>query len=535
MDAWHRRRCPECRAAFEADAKLRIALDAMRAQAEAAPGSALRPGRERVADILQASPATGLSNGARAVRRIVRWISRTTALATLLALALCSWTLWLDRDPHVSSGAVRLPSPNAFRYSQEAGAALSGGALVRSGAVDEMAMRLPNMVAADAQSVGVLLPRASVPGPAFAPATSPPDVAEAARLVEAYKPALTRLREGLKYPYAEPMTAVLYEGSSHLAGFRSLARLLALDGYVKLQRGKPDEAVAAYLDIIRFGIACQNGAPRAGRVVGITIEEVGRAGLWAALPDLDAETAAHSAVRLQDIAAQKPPLSAMFEADRQIGSAMIVGATGDRLWRLRGWTVLLGPTSDDWRWWQGPVHYVSTLPMSRAQLVRRYIGFVRGAEDQAKTPYPRPARTSQTAGLFDFFGRLFLDGYDRVVVMNDLDTAQNELLAVALAARSYRLRNDRDAPSIRHLVDSGVLRRIPTDPFDPIRKPLRYVDVLGEKVIYSIGPDARDDAGVPAMPSPNASGQGLSHPFTETTVGDIVAGKTIGLQFLSNR
>lgn len=528
-DAWHRRRCADCRTAARADSMIRIALDCMRAEHEIADAGPAGKTRDRIGAIMDAIRIRPVSGGARIAKRMTRATFKTMAAVSVLVVAVPLWTLWLDRDPGVDIAMTRMPSPNAFRYFQEAGMALSGGGPFVSAAIDDVAMRLPYMTEVDSLPVGTLMPPAFVSAPTYTTTGKPPDLEEAARIVEAHAPSLARLREGLRYPYAQTMTASLYDGSAHLQYYRSLARLLALDGYVKLKRGKPKDAVASYLDALRFGIAVQQGAPRAGRLVGLICAGIGRAGLWAALKDLDAETARYAAAQIQQIAGTKPPIGAMFAADRRIGSAMLAEATSSRFWRLRGWMAISGERNDRGPWWSGPVNYISTLPASRKRLIWRYNAYVSSVEDQATWPYPRtPTRTAW--GRFDFFGKLFLENYSHVLVMNDLDTAQNQLLAVALASHAYHRQNGRDAPSIQRLVDAGMLRRVPTDPFDPRAKPLRYTEILGETVIYSIGPDACDDGGVPAMPGPDVAGAGQLCPFTETAIGDIVAGKTVGLQ-----
>lgn len=523
-DMLHRRRCPECRAATEADAMLLIALDCMRSECAPGPGQALPADyRTRVAAVVEAIGVTPRSWGAREVRRLKRAIVRVCAAVLVLAVALPLWTMWLDRDPGHRFALVRVPSPNAFTFFQQAGAET-----VRDGRIDELALALPNMAEVDALPIYTAMPPASVSAPAYRRQTKRPALAEVERTVDAHATALARLREGLAYPYAEPATASLYEGSAHLEPFRRIARLLALEGYANLKRGRYDDAAASYLDAVRFGIACQHGAPRAGRLVGLFIEGIGRAGLWAAMDDLDARTAARAARRLQDIAAAKPPIREMFAADRNIGSEMIVRATEDPFWRLKGWDALSGRHAGGMPWWAGPVQYILTLPASRPGILQRYRNFISGAEAAATLAYPRTAG-AKGYGPFDVCGNtLLLDEYPETVVMNDLDTAQNELLAVALASHAYRRRHGRYASSIGALVDDGLLKRVPTDPFDERRRPIRYDIVLGTPVIYSIGPDGMDTGGISARPD-DAELSRISQPLVScATRGDIVAGKNIG-------
>jgi hypothetical protein len=424
------------------------------------------------------------------------------------------------------AGAERLPSPNAFEYFRDAGARLKGDEHIA-----DLALRLPHMRELLDHQVHSLLPPAHVGNTSLPLLRTPPGAAEATTVVAAHGDALKRVREGLRHAYAEPAASDYADPSARLESYRSLAWLLALEAYTYRQRDRMEDAAASYLDAIRFGVLCQNDAPRASRLTGIYCEYVGRSGLWDMLPKMEAGTAARTALALQDIAAAKPPIGTMVAADIRIGSAIIARATSDPFWRFQGWTTLAGRQQQALPWYGRPVLYLSTLPTSRAGMIRRYENWLRAAEARASTPYPRsPSRFEH--GLLDFFGRLYLNSYQEELVKNDLDTAQNEILAVALAAHAYRLERGRPAPSIGALVDARVLRRVPTDPFDPLHKPIRYSLTPIEPVIYSVGPDGRDDTGVPAVCPWDETGAHGVPSIGETTIGDIVGGWNIGWRLL---
>lgn len=80
--------------------------------------------------------------------------------------------------------------------------------------------------------------------------------------------------------------------------------------------------------------------------------------------------------------------------------------------------------------------------------------------------------------------------------------AVTNLLILELALRQYRLDHGKLPPQLEELVPA-YLKRLPVDPFDKLRRPLRYslnkADMLSNDgyVLYSLGFDRDDDGGVP--------------------------------------
>ena len=72
------------------------------------------------------------------------------------------------------------------------------------------------------------------------------------------------------------------------------------------------------------------------------------------------------------------------------------------------------------------------------------------------------------------------------------------------------------------------LQAVPTDPF-ALSGPLRYKLAGAKPLLYSVGPDGKDDGGkaifdrtIPAPTTPEAADR--RHAVQENSVGDIVAG-----------
>lgn len=71
--------------------------------------------------------------------------------------------------------------------------------------------------------------------------------------------------------------------------------------------------------------------------------------------------------------------------------------------------------------------------------------------------------------------------------------ARERLLISVLAVRLYKMEKGRYPQRLDELVPQ-YLDEVPLDPFD--LKPLRYKKRQGKWIIYSIGPDCKDDGGV---------------------------------------
>jgi hypothetical protein len=87
---------------------------------------------------------------------------------------------------------------------------------------------------------------------------------------------------------------------------------------------------------------------------------------------------------------------------------------------------------------------------------------------------------------------LFLTALSRALVKEAECVASARICAAALSLQRFRLVHDRLPKDLNELVPR-FLTAIPLDPFDGA--PLRYKPLVNGYVVYSIGPDGRDDGG----------------------------------------
>jgi hypothetical protein len=88
----------------------------------------------------------------------------------------------------------------------------------------------------------------------------------------------------------------------------------------------------------------------------------------------------------------------------------------------------------------------------------------------------------------------------------------------------YRLEHSRHPATLAALVPS-YLKRLPNDPF-ALAGPLRYEPVRSKYVLYSVGPDSKDDGGRPIVDAkaPTSATPYWRHNVDSDSKGDIVAG-----------
>lgn len=102
----------------------------------------------------------------------------------------------------------------------------------------------------------------------------------------------------------------------------------------------------------------------------------------------------------------------------------------------------------------------------------------------------------------------------------EANATQNALLLVSLALHTYYAEHGSYPAALTALIPD-YLSAIPADPF-ALKDPLRYKKTNKSYVLYSIGPDGKDDGGTPCM-----FGKVNLPIVTPVSTGDIVAGVNI--------
>lgn len=143
---------------------------------------------------------------------------------------------------------------------------------------------------------------------------------------------------------------------------------------------------------------------------------------------------------------------------------------------------------------------------------------------RARLPYAVAKRQKPELPSNPFFRQLWqctADTDGRVRLTSVGNGCQNLMVIVTLALHAYHL-HDKEYPSrISDLVPE-YLSNVPSDPL-VVNEPLRYKRDGKKYLLYSVGPDGKDDGGKPIF---NPKGKNNHQKFYvhEDSKGDIVAG-----------
>ena len=431
-----------------------------------------------------------------------------------LVLPLCLtaffWLRALDRNPVVSIPTPIMPKPNARDFYIAATAAL-----VDSGKVDNANGR-------------------------WNPATKPVgdnhfySPADKQKLVAENAKAIKTLHEGFPYTYQELPYRSYSATFLHFQQMRKLARFLSLEAQVDADKGDWGGSINADLDAIQLGETMPRGGPLIGMLVGEACQAIGRRHAWEAVDHLTAAQARAAARRLETIRAAHVPFSDTMQEEEWMSQGSLL-----ELMRRPNWSgELAGAMAPDPSGTQvsgtSPARWMFATRI-RMMGKRKIFGDYTQALDQiiadGRRPFaargPAPEPVSSGGPIADMVTPTL--GGTR---MNEVRAnTQNALFLTLLALRAYRMDHGTDAPTLAALVPH-YLQAVAADPF-ALSGPLRYKVAGAKPLLYSVGPDGKDDGGSvifdKTAPAPtNADGYDRRSAVQENSVGDVVAGVNTG-------
>jgi hypothetical protein len=363
---------------------------------------------------------------------------------------------------------------------------------------------------------------------------------EKAALVRRNARALSLLRQGFSHRYGpEPPkpTMITRRGSPGIIGWFSggthcdvdkLARLLVLEGQVRLAQGKLDGAGYSFADAVRLGGSVAQGSTEFG---ADPIDFYGRRELWKMVDRLPAPDARAIAHRLAAIMARYPPFACTLERERREGEALIMAFFREPDWRRNCTRTPPFWTTPQPTRLQSAIAKVKPHVCSKHGVMRSFEQYMNKYVANARLPYAAPA-TWPDPPSDPVFWTIHPGPIDAFFVEKDhfayaSNQAQNVLLLVALALRAYRTERGAYPVVLADLVP-GYLSTIPSDPF-ALRRSVRYRRVGRSYVAYSVGPDGIDNGGQAIVSPTRASTKDTGsskwrYRVDKNSKGDIVAG-----------
>jgi hypothetical protein len=419
-------------------------------------------------------------------------------------MGVALWWYNLNAYPTIVMPAVRLPVPNAFDYYAKAGSLHARLVAATPGATAVDAVT-------DPKSTTKLTPQQL--------ARRYPTRAKLAWL-RTNAAALQLLREGFAHKYLEPpqhplslasLDETIDPPSPHYTQLRAVGRLLLIESHARAERGDWAGAARTNLDILHLGHDLPRGGPLLAALVGYAIDGFGRKELTAISPHLDARTAHDAATQLERLEANRVTTAETLLAEKWYGQRYLQSAMRQSGWRYDLLKSAAGPTNA----WAGalPLYFYSKrkITNSHAAYLDAYIAQARLPYAARKTP-PPPATPLHQSLLPSFEGAFWHAARDE---------AGNLTLIVQLALHAFKLEHGRFPATLQELTPT-YLTSVPRDPFGG-GEVLRYRLTGTSYLLYSIGPDRKDDGGRPML-RPGIRDRRARYLTQPDSLGDFVAG-----------
>jgi hypothetical protein len=306
-------------------------------------------------------------------------------------------------------------------------------------------------------------------------------LAEKQAIVEANREVFRKVREILNKP-AQVERLTYQTGDPTVEAYRQFARLYIVWATLLEQQGKHGEALDVYMDAFAFLEKILNG----GNALHLTFHFMATSDLFQAIPSLiphlSAQDAQRGARRIEQLLANEYPLDKLLEQEFRVwltGWQRTVRGQS-----LRGFRLDL-PKSEPER----ELLYLPKAPLSQAaqQYMQQWL-------QQAKLPYPQQQVVQYPPALQQLGRELVArdpEGIALLVARYTYTRARLRLLYTALRLETYRKTYGRYPASLKELGNSPYL----IDPFS--NQPFVYRPQGDRYVLYSVGPNGKDDGGQP--------------------------------------
>ncbi len=438
------------------------------------------------------------------------WLVTGSALSLLFVVL--AWMQWLNAESQITYPTVKIPQPNAWDFYVRADKMKPGNAA---------GMTLGTLSAAPGTPPG---PRPGViPGVvASPPLKSRYSMREKEQLLVPNQPALNMARQGFKYECQRPHDYASEQSKPYslptYLNFRELTRIFALEAEVRTARGDYAGAFSSHMDGMKLGADSTRGGSLIPAMSGIACETLSRRGTWELIDKLDATQARNAAQRLEHIGVSRQSLADIWRHEKYVSLYFL-----QFLWTERGWRKDLAQLDD-----AGSEKYKFANLWQAYTLSKRAMVYqVNTHHDNIITELQKPFAERKNIDSPKSFMRYFMvdnsHGREFLCLRN---ATEHELLTIAVALHAYKLEHQQYPNTLSQLVPR-YLSRVPADPFDH-RLSFAYRKTAAKYLLYSIGPDGRDDGGRPALNTRTSSVKQRPYYVQQDSRGDIVAGINVG-------
>jgi hypothetical protein len=273
---------------------------------------------------------------------------------------------------------------------------------------------------------------------------------------------------------------------------RRVATLLNLDALDHAQAGDPDGAVASAHAGLNAGSSIGDEPFLISQLVRIAVQAVAVGALERALAQGEPGEAALAAVQARVEAVELEPLLLYGLRGERAGGNLLFE-------NIRTGNVPASNLGASIGGGAAPAYIALLLRIPGGLTVQHagHLRFLNEMVEVAKLPpeeWAAPlAEMNAKVRNLPILARLLAPAVDKVAEACRRNRALLRATAAGLAAERFRRRTGRWPTSLEELVQAGLLRAVPTDPFTG--RPMLFKRTADGLVIYAVGPDGQDDGG----------------------------------------
>jgi hypothetical protein len=307
------------------------------------------------------------------------------------------------------------------------------------------------------------------------------------------RPILDEIRETFQLQWRAPPERGLGVATAFpdYGGFRDCARHFMAETTVARWKGDSATAMQHSLDGMELGAKVPWGGPLTARLVGLACHAMGFSQVERIVPLLPATAIPNALDRVRRVRREWPPVSETWENERVHAISMYTDFFLElQRQPLREQFVQLGSWPEKPFLWRTVQLALTPRRMALANLDNYY----RQEIAESKKPFRQRVRVPAPSDLWSQRSYLAEADGPEHVWRYEFPQTQLAILEVALAVRLYRLRHGRYPVNLR-AIERRWLPAIPADQWDQL---VAYRLKGGKPVVYSLGPDGKDDGGLAA-------------------------------------
>ncbi len=322
---------------------------------------------------------------------------------------------------------------------------------------------------------------------------------------------------------ADSLAPPIYQFGRNSPGnaLRQMARYKIIESNAHWQRGDSNAALHSGLDIVQLGYDIQRGGGHMDFLVGNALNHMSRVTTSDTIEHLSARQARVAARRLEKLLAARWTLEKAFIEDRERSQQEWLATFKKPDWRTEAlfWRkVYGGPLTWKERW--------RAQTISKRQIMADFDLLYQRVISNARLTYGIKGKPPVALdNPFVSGSQRALDGIP-LTQASVLTTAR--VLMLRLALRAYQIEHGTPPRDLQSLVPAYI-QAVPADPFGK-GEPLRYKTDGVIYMLWSIGPDEKDNGGTPISwknkaPTRYADEREKLPSIGDYSPGDYVAGK----------